>query len=337
MIALLVLTAPVYSQEPQSKAAVAAIERYMAAKDKLDAEYQAKVENATLTLRQELASALDNAARAGRLEEANTIRSLIDRVVGATRAFKIEAAKDWQPTIEVQKGQRIEIEVEGQWLTDASRPTLSSDANGLNVGKYYVMYMEGRIGEGEAFRIGTSKTLDVPVSGMLQLRCYDPQRQDNAGSVKRLYFAGRRRVAMRETIQTYRPLLTKIVLGGVLSLASMGIADEPKSRAGLTALSRFNAAKSKIDADYRARLSRLNKVLEQELTGAMRAATRAGDLDEANAIKAKLEKVIGTTQSFQIDSREDWQATVVVTKGSRIVIEAEGAMERRHPAARVDV
>ena len=88
-------------EPPATRAGRSAIERYAAAKAKLDADYQARLIGLQRQLAIDLRAAIKVATRNGDLADAQALQEYLDKLVGRTYTFQIDAAKDWQPTIEV--------------------------------------------------------------------------------------------------------------------------------------------------------------------------------------------------------------------------------------------
>ncbi len=153
---------------PQTKAGRSAIERYTAARQKLDAEYQAKLAALNRQLATELRAAIKQATRNGDLADAQALQEYLDRLVGRTYTFQIDAAKDWQPTIEVKAEQKIVIEAEGGWCADVRRPNdRTSTAAGLTVNGRHIMYLEGRIGTGRPTQLDEYRSIVADADGVL--------------------------------------------------------------------------------------------------------------------------------------------------------------------------
>ncbi len=83
----------------------------------------------------------------------------------------------------------------------------------------------------------------------------------------------------------------RVVISLVLCVAATAFADIPQTKARRPALERYAAAEAKLDADYQARLAALNRQLANDLQAAIKQATRNGDLEDANALKAYLERL----------------------------------------------
>ena len=111
-------------------------------------------------------------AAEGRYEQAK------DQLGG--RRFCIHTEQDWQPTIPVKKGQILRITATGQWcpnVRDAVKLTMGADGEGSS------LYLEGRIGDGPSFRVGSNFTGAVDREGGLALRVMDAVRDDNSGDL----------------------------------------------------------------------------------------------------------------------------------------------------------
>ncbi|MDB5290148.1 MAG: hypothetical protein JWL69_1389 [Phycisphaerales bacterium] len=175
---------------PRSSSAVAAMKEYersIDAAEKACREAKLLAEN---KLVEKLKPALVAATKAGNLVEANSIERVMKESKSraeelrlspeAPKAFKIEAAEDWQPTVEVQQGQEIRIRAAGKWcanITKRKSTTFGPDGSDGSC------YLEGRIGDGEAFRIGSSLNFTAKMAGTLEMRMHDSPRDDNDGAL----------------------------------------------------------------------------------------------------------------------------------------------------------
>jgi hypothetical protein len=187
---LLVATALCFSalaiEPPETRAGRPAIKRYAAAKAKLDADYQARLTGLQRQLAVDLRAAIKVATRNGDLADAQALQEYLDKLVGRTYTFQIDAAKDWQPTIEVKKGQKISIEAEGEWCANTSegaKATCTADGLMHPVLRKEVWYLEGRIGEGVAERLDTACEFVASEDGVLRLRMNDTDHSDNSGEL----------------------------------------------------------------------------------------------------------------------------------------------------------
>jgi hypothetical protein len=177
---------------PRSIAAQRAITRHDQAMRKAEQEYQRAAVAAKRELIAELEQAKAQAMAANQLDEANAIQGAIDEarrgldsVLGKAQpqTFSIDATKDWQPTIEVNKGQTVTIRARGTWTHFASVRE-PYDANGWpdprNNNRRGALF--GRIGTQE-FPVGKSARFTAPADGLLELRMNDNDHHDNAGTL----------------------------------------------------------------------------------------------------------------------------------------------------------
>lgn len=181
LAALCLVSLTFAADPPRTKAGRSAIERYSAAKAKLDAEYQARFTGLQRQLAVDLRAAIKVATRNGDLEDAQALQEYLDKLVGRTYTFQIDAAKDWQPTIEVEKGQKIRVDAEGEW----SGGVAYAGPDG-RVGSYY---LEARIGD-QLFRVGRGADIDVHQDGTLEMRMHDDVFDDNEGAITVTVSAG---------------------------------------------------------------------------------------------------------------------------------------------------
>lgn len=89
------------------------------------------------------------------------------------------AAKDsWQPTIKVKRWQKIEISATGTWQWGAKQNATCGPEGLPNAG-----WLECRIGNGPAVKVGKSVSIIADSDGTLQFQMNDPYRSDNSGGV----------------------------------------------------------------------------------------------------------------------------------------------------------
>lgn len=160
---------------------------------KAEQVYRQELTRIQRTLIGELEQAKADAMKRQMLDEANAIQQAIDaarqeldRLEGkpVVQTFEIDAAQSWQPTVEVRAGQRIEIAARGQWCGNtASRASRTFGPDGIeNIAKPYG-WLEGKIGDGRAFRVGSSFSFVAEADGMLYLQMHDAIKSDNDGAI----------------------------------------------------------------------------------------------------------------------------------------------------------
>ena len=100
--------------------------------------------------------------------------------------FSVRANAKSTPTLGLHRGDRVEVEATGHyWTPWTGRGQMAiADADGLLAGgNDSVGYLEGRIGDGEFFRIGSRLAFTADADGVLHLRMRDDDRTDNAGQL----------------------------------------------------------------------------------------------------------------------------------------------------------
>ena len=113
-------------------------------------------------------------------------RQELDRLEGkpVVETFTIDAAQSWQPTVEVAEGQVVTIRARGMWCGDTRNPRQTTcGPDGMTKGGELVYHLEGRVGDGQAFRVGNSARFTAPASGTLSFRMSDGNHTNNSGSV----------------------------------------------------------------------------------------------------------------------------------------------------------
>jgi hypothetical protein len=124
-----------------------------------------------------------------------------------------------------------------------------------------------------------------------------------------------------------------IVLVLALGVLVAAEAPAPKSPAAVAAIQRSDAAIKRAEEQFRAAKTAALKQLAIDLRNAMSIATKAGNLDEANALKALLDQTqididatanAGKAQRFTIRAERDWQDACEVTAGATLRVAAEG-------------
>jgi hypothetical protein len=106
--------------------------------------------------------------------------ALYEAYVKGAFTVKIDARKDWQPALKVKAGSTIHVRAEGIWCINfKARAVNTCDANGMatrNSG-----FLEARIDEGRAFKVGKSSTFTATEDGELFFQIHDGPKMDNDG------------------------------------------------------------------------------------------------------------------------------------------------------------
>ena len=152
----------------------------LAAERQCVAEYQQAAQTAAKGGNIDLVAALAGAKKMAekRLEEAQA------NING--RSFTIYADKDWQPTIDVKKGQKITAQAEGRWCGNVVEGlTATCGPEGmLPLGEHVEWwYLEASVAGGVPVRVNASKAWQADTSGQLCFRMGDSIHSDNSGSV----------------------------------------------------------------------------------------------------------------------------------------------------------
>jgi hypothetical protein len=177
---------------PKSPSAVAAMREYDKSIDAAEKACREAKLAAEKKLIEKLKPALIIATKAGNLAEANSIeKAMKDSSSRAEelrspsdtqKVFKIEAARDWQRTVKVQEGQEISIRAAGKWCGNSNdRRNATVGPEGRPDGFYA---LEGSIGGGPVFKIGSSFTITAKATGTLEMRMHDNDREDNDGALE---------------------------------------------------------------------------------------------------------------------------------------------------------
>ena len=101
-------------------------------------------------------------------------------------SLRLPAAQDWRATLDVRQGDDIQVSAEGLWTPLPGRgQSTAVDAEGLTLKATgeTIGYLEGRIGDGEPFKIGADLRFTAETSGPLLLRMHDENRTDNLGAL----------------------------------------------------------------------------------------------------------------------------------------------------------
>ena len=120
-------------------------------------------------------------------------------------------------------------------------------------------------------------------------------------------------------------VLTLVVTLPLLALAQKPDAPEPpKSPKAKAALAKYDRAVAKAKADYDRAVATAARELRGDLDDALKAAMKAGSLDEAKRIEAALVRVKGDAVEVRAD--QDWQsAGVTLRKGETLKLAARGS------------
>jgi hypothetical protein len=104
-------------------------------------------------------------------------------VVHATKAnyWAINAVDDWQPTVEIRAGQRVEITAKGTWSVYKIMKEADRGPNGRE--GFAGGWLEGKVGDGKVIRIGERHNFVANSDGMLSFRINDTYREDNDGTL----------------------------------------------------------------------------------------------------------------------------------------------------------
>ena len=89
----------------------------------------------------------------------------------------MDAALNWQDVLPLHKGDRVRATARGTWFYNINK-NQSTGPDGPGDGE---RYLEGRVGQGRAFKVGSSASFVAEEDGMLQMRMNDSVRSDNEG------------------------------------------------------------------------------------------------------------------------------------------------------------
>jgi hypothetical protein len=105
------------------------------------------------------------------------ISKLIKKLMPATTA-KIDTKLEWQPVMEVKKGQKLLITATGKWYDGK----IMRGPAGNKIGNRNIGHLQGKI-QGETdhktFPIGKRIIIVVPMDGVLNMKVYQPQSENN--------------------------------------------------------------------------------------------------------------------------------------------------------------
>jgi hypothetical protein len=178
-----------------SEAGRAAVAKHDAAVKRAETAYKKALTDADRQEVADLEVALRHAMDTKQLDEANALnaekKAAMDRMAGElgkveARTFTIYANTDWQPTIQVQKGEKITVRAEGvwQWCVPRGAGGTCGPNGQIDPSQHKVLYyLVGRISQGEAFKIGSAAAFTAGDSGMLSMQMMDTGLDDNAGNL----------------------------------------------------------------------------------------------------------------------------------------------------------
>lgn len=186
-------------ESPRLPAVKNAIKQYEVAAEKARKEYLMALIDLDRRLITDMEGALKQVMQAGNLDEAKRIEAAVltaketmgkhqDELRGKAKVqeFTIEAAKSWQPTIEVKKGQRVEVRASGTWngaVDHGDKGISGPDGTRHPQHGRLTYYLEGKVGEGSAFKIGSRAEFTADTDGPLVMRMNDTNRPNNSGAL----------------------------------------------------------------------------------------------------------------------------------------------------------
>jgi hypothetical protein len=176
----------VNGERPRSAQAIEARSKYDVAQRKAKEAYQQAVKVAGNQYAADLQKALAMAVSKGDADEIVRIKGEVERVkvegeLAGGKKFTIYANKDWQPTIEVKKGQTVRIEATGKWKAGPGTP-VAFGPDGITWEGKKSFYLEGKDG-GKVFIVGEDLEYTSESDGMIYLRMHDQIFSDNSGAV----------------------------------------------------------------------------------------------------------------------------------------------------------
>lgn len=192
---------------PADPASRAAVLKYTQAVQQADEAARKAKLAAAKTFITALTKAKDAAMKSGNLEAANEAQALIDTAqaevdaltpgeatpakadkLPAGKFYTIEAAKEWQDTVEVKQGDKVTIKAGGEWTYRKETPPFGPSGYTIDNSRSPHYYLEGRIGDGSPFAINDGLTLNIGLDGMLQMEMKNMRnagpREDNTGEMK---------------------------------------------------------------------------------------------------------------------------------------------------------
>jgi hypothetical protein len=193
LIGGIVLASDAPPASPKSPAARAIVEKHDAAVKKAELAYKQAIH---LADKQEAAEA-EVAIRAAMnhqdlnaVEELNQIKKAaaereaedLTKLDGRAQTFMIYANKDWQPTIQVKKGQKIAVTAEGKWCYNTDRRRFcTADGYKDPAGQGAWGQLQACINGDDAFAVGSRSSFVCSTDGTLMFRMDDSIRSDNSG------------------------------------------------------------------------------------------------------------------------------------------------------------
>ena len=176
--------------QPESPSAKAAIDKANRAVGEAERAYRHALTTAKKQLIQDLKASQSTAMKATNLTEANAIAATIKKTEADLTAiegekFTIKATEEWQQTIAVKRGQSVYVIARGKWSYNRYK-NLTAGPDGVpkdDGTKETWGHLEGRIGNGPAFKIGTSVNFVADADGILEMEMHDPFHNDNEGSI----------------------------------------------------------------------------------------------------------------------------------------------------------
>lgn len=154
------------------------------------------------TYLQAVKSAIADSMKAGHLDEANAaneVKQQIEQQIDAItlqisgwekKVVKVSARQDWQATIDLARGDVVQIMAEGTWCSfnaDPKRKTWDANGSTRERSSDFVpnSAYSGLIGQfnGERFVVGRSLKVTAPAPGTLELRINDKGIDDNSGEL----------------------------------------------------------------------------------------------------------------------------------------------------------
>jgi hypothetical protein len=186
LIATACIAASPATPELKSPAARSAFERCQATKRKALDTYLRAEAAAEKQFIEDLDKAKAIAAKQAQAEEIVAIAAVrdeaqarLDLILGQLNGISVKVAAngDWQRVTDVETGQRLKIVAKGKWIGNPKRDACGPDG----FGEWY--YLEGRIGGGEAFKIGPSSVVEASAAGALEMRMHDDDQTDNRGEL----------------------------------------------------------------------------------------------------------------------------------------------------------
>jgi hypothetical protein len=150
----------------------------------------------------EIKTALVDATKAGKLDDANEIAAvkatieaeivvLNNKISGIdSKILKVASDKGWQQVMEVRAGDILQINGEGTWCTNTGDPkkyTFDADGNKAEKNSDFIPNSRygcliGQIGS-QRFVVGRTSQIEAKDNGYLELRINDKGIDDNSGEL----------------------------------------------------------------------------------------------------------------------------------------------------------